>query len=394
MSLTPSIYAHSIVALGYAAFAPILVFRGARSWLNALFALAAAATALWAASIVFVDLVNWPVWTAELAGSLRDGLWFAVVLAIIYPDAKNQIVWRILAATTAGIVLINAFFAASGFDAGVVLGIRVDLNATAIATVIVGFVLIENMLRNISKDQFWSAKYLGVGMLCILSLQLLIRIPEFLTHTASESLLIARPFVYLLALPLFVVTAVRSPALQLRVHSSRKFVFHTASLIGMGILIEGTALAAYFVRTYGGDNGTVLSIVLGVAGAMGIAIAASSSSVRSSLRTFINENFFSYKYDYRLEWSKFIRSLSSSDDNSVPLKALRTLAEVIDSPGGALWILRQNARQFVPVANWSIRTELAPIKPDDPCLSAFKDQDCAYLELQQSDENSLREDLA
>lgn len=388
MSLTPSIYAHSIVALGYAAFAPILVFRGARSWLTALFALAVAATAFWATSVVFIDLVNWPGWTTELASSLRDGLWFAVVLGIIYQDARNQTVWRVLAATSAGIVLISAFFAITDFDAGVLLGIKLDSNATALATIIVGFVLIENMLRNISKDQFWSAKFLGIGLACILSLQLLIRIPEFLTHTASDSLLIAQPFVFLLALPLFVVTAVRTPALQLRVHSSRKFVFHTASLIGMGVLIEGTALAAYFVRTYGGDNGTVLSIVLGGAGAMGIAIAATSASVRSSIRTFINENFFSYKYDYRLEWSKFIRSLSASDEGSVPLKALRTLAEVVDSPGGALWILRQNSRQFMPVANWSLHTELAPIEPADPCLGAFGDPGCTYLELKASGENS------
>ena len=110
MSLTPSIYAHSIVALSYAAFAPILVFRGARSWLNALFALAAPRPPF---GQLQSSLSIWSIgqcWTAELAGSLRDGLWFAVVLAIIYPDAKNQIVWRILAATTAGIVLHKCLF--------------------------------------------------------------------------------------------------------------------------------------------------------------------------------------------------------------------------------------------------------------------------------------------
>src|SRR6202043_120405 len=148
----------------------------------------------------------------------------------------------------------------------------------------------------------------------------------------------------------------------------------------IGILLEGIALAAYFVRTYGGDNATVLAIVLGFAGTIGVALAATSASVRSQLQKFINENFFSYKYDYRLEWEKFIRSISLGDDEGIPLRVLRTLAEIVDSPGGALWVLRKSWQQFMPVANWSFRAELAPIPIGEGRLAAFDDEDCTYLQ--------------
>ena len=139
---------------------------------------------------------------------------------------------------------------------------------------------------------------------------------------------------------LFVLSAVRSPSLQLRIHSSRRVVFHSTALIIIGILLEGTALAAYYVRTYGGDEATALSIILGFSIAIAVAIALSSTSIRSRLRTFLNENFFNYKYDYRLEWQKFIQALSACEGDDIPLCVLRTLAEVLDSPGGGLWVFQ------------------------------------------------------
>lgn len=383
MSLTTPVYTYSAAALAYAAFALLLALRGARSWQMVLLAVAALATAGWAASVVLTELALVPAWVMELAAPLRDGCWFGVVLAVLYPKPGEQgrRVWAALAVATAAILVIHAFFAVTAFDAGLLMGIRVDANATAIMNVVMGLILVENMMRNLTRDQFWSAKYLGIGLLCILAFQLLVRLPEFLTHTPAENLLAARPLVYLVALPLFVVTAVRSPALQLRVHSSRRIVFHTTALLAAGVILEGTALAAYYVRTYGGDNGTVLSVVLGFAGVVAVAVAVASASVRSRLRAFINENFFSYKYDYRHEWDKFIRSLSALDEGDIPLKVLRTLAEVVDSPGGALWLLRDSWRQYLPVATWSFPPELAPVAMDDEGLAAFADEDCAYLEL-------------
>jgi putative PEP-CTERM system histidine kinase len=63
------------------------------------------------------------------------------------------------------------------------------------------------------------------------------------------------------------------------------------------------------------------------------------------------------------------------------LRVLRTLAELLDSHGGVLWVLRDRWHQYMPVAHWSYPADLAPIALDDPCLKAFEDEDCAYIEL-------------
>src|SRR5262249_35668195 len=152
---------------------------------------------------------------------------------------------------------------------------------------------------------------------CAFGFDLLAVLPQFLTHNPPGELVRARPVIFLTLLPLYVLTAVRDPSAQLRVHSSRRIVFHAATLIGAGVVFEGIAVAAYYVRTYGGDNGTVFAVVLGTSLLVGTAIAVSSASVRARVRAFISENFFSYKYDYRLEWTRFIRSLSALESGAV-----------------------------------------------------------------------------
>ena len=157
--------------------------------------------------------------------------------------------------------------------------------------------------------------------------------------------------------------------------------FHSATLIFAGILLQGTAVAAFYVRSFGGTPAVVLSIVVGFAGVLAIAVALGSHAVRSRIRTFINENFFSYKYDYRLEWTKFIQALSQYQEQGAPERALRTLADLLDSPGGVLWVRRRGWSQFLPLASWSFGATFGPIDGDDAILPAFEDETVAYLEL-------------
>jgi putative PEP-CTERM system histidine kinase len=374
-----SVFIYSGALVGYALFAGLLAFRGARTWTTLFFMISAVMTAVWSASVVGVEWLALPRWYSAIAVPLRDGAWLSLVLAVLYFSGHGRRVWRTLAITTAGVIVVYTALSAAGTSLGTAFGIIIDWRTAGILSAIISLILVENMMRNLSQDQFWAAKYLGIGMLGVVALQFIMRLPEFLTSIPISTSI--EPAVYLLILPLFVLSAVRSPSLQLRVHSSRKIVFHTTALIIIGIILEGTALAAYYVRTYGGDEATALSIILGFGGAIAVAIVFASASVRSRLRTFINENFFSYKYDYRLEWQKFIQALSAYEGDDIPLGVLRTLAEVLDSPGGALWVFRERWNQFMPVAHWSLRSELAPISPNDQALAAFEDDNCVFLDL-------------
>jgi putative PEP-CTERM system histidine kinase len=378
-------YGHFAVALAYAAYAAALTVWSTRAPITLLLAIAALATSI---SGGVTLLSEWSILSpagGDFARAMRDGSWLAVVLAVLYSAGKDNGVWRWFVAAASSVSILHAVLSVAGQPVGSILGIAVDSRLSGLLMVVVGLTLVDNMMRNVSRDQFWSAKFLGIGLFGILAFQLVLVLPEFLTGIREPVLLAVRPLVYLLALPLFVVSGVRSPSLQLRVHSSRKFVFHSTALIGAGILLQGAAVAAYYVRNYGGDGATVLSIVAGFGAAMAIAITVASAGARSRLKNFISENFYSYKYDYRLEWDKFIRALSAPLDGDAPLRALRTLTETLDSSGGALWLLRERWGQYVPAAKWSFRDDFIPIAPDDPCLEAFGSEQSGYIELAASD---------
>jgi putative PEP-CTERM system histidine kinase len=382
MPLTIAVIAHATCCLAYLVFALVLPLRGTRAPITFAMMLAAAATALWSGVAAMAELHRASVSLTDFALTLQTGAWLAVILTVLNRQPRNQNLWLGLVLATFAFVALR-IAAQAGLTSNIgVAGVHLDAALTGVALDILGLVLVENMLRNFGRDEFWSLKYLAIGLGAMLGYDLVVTLPQFLTHTPVRGLQNVRPVLLsVIVLPLYVLTAVRNPTAQLRIHSSRRIVFHAATLIGAGVVFEGIALAAYYVRTYGGDNGTVLAVVLGFSVAVGVAVAAASAGIRARVRAFINENFFSYKYDYRVEWTKFIRSLSSLESGAVSLRVLRTLAEVLESPGGVLWSAQDGAHRFVASARWSGGGDPDPIDFDRPEIAALEDEHCVYVEL-------------
>ena len=374
-----------LAAVGYGLFAMLLLIRSLRRPLSLTMALAAGLTAAWAMIALAGRYDLAPAAWVYLTGVLKDGAWFAVVLAMMDRPQGSRRTWQLLAGATAIVVAIHAALLSSGTGLGIFAGVPVDAGLSGVLMTILGFVLLENLVRNSSRDKFWAIKYLVIGMVAILTFQFFIQAGVFLTHRGSGLLLVASPFFYLLALPLFALTAIRSPKAKLQVHSSRQVIFHTTALVMAGIALQGTAIAAYYLRNYGGDTGTALAIIFVFAVFVGALVVAASGGLRSRLRLFINENFFTYKYDYRTEWTKFIRALSASEETGTPLKVLRTFADLMDSPGGALWLWKDNFRQFLPMAKFSARAELKPMAPEDAILAAFENESRTLIDLTSDD---------
>jgi putative PEP-CTERM system histidine kinase len=367
-----------LAALGYGLFALLLLIRSDRRTLSLIMALAATATAAWAGLNLAGRYDYAPVQLVYLAGVLKDGAWLAVILTMMDRPAG---VWRLLAGLTAALVLFHAGLATSAFNPGSLFGIPLDAEFSGLLVTLMGLVLVENLARNSSRDKFWAIKHLVIGLSAILTFQFFIQIADFVTHQANAILLVIAPFFWLLALPLFAVTAIRSPNLQLQVHSSRRVIFQTTALVIAGIALQGTAISAYWLQNYGGGIGTVLAILFVFTAFVGVAALGASSGLRSRLRLFINENFFNYRYDYRAEWTKFIRALSSVEETGTPLKVLRTFADLMECPGGALWVWKDNSRQFLPVAQWSSRATLKPLAADDNLLAGFEDENSILIDL-------------
>ncbi|HKE96643.1 MAG TPA: XrtA/PEP-CTERM system histidine kinase PrsK, partial [Povalibacter sp.] len=154
------------------------------------------------------------------------------------------------------------------------------------------------------------------------------------------------------------------PQWSLDIFVSRQVVFHTTTFVAAGVYLVVMALAGYVIRDLGGSWGAVGQILfLAGAGAVLVFLMA-SSSLRRQLAVFINKHFYSNKYDYRIEWLRFIQTLSSTTEDDARRTAIRAVAQIFDSPGGILFVADQRARQFVPVSAWPLPLEnVAGIAP-------------------------------
>jgi putative PEP-CTERM system histidine kinase len=375
-------------AAAYTWLATMLLLRGTRNWHSRAFATAAAMTAVWAAAKLL------PAATPQdVLPSLRDAAWIATVILMIRGESPRQRLWQQLSTIAVGLVAADLLFCGLGLSFPITAGLRLDSWVSRMSVCALGLLLLENMLRNSPKDRFWALKLFGIGLALIFSFNLVFEIPHVFAHTLNHALVATQPLIYLLALPLFVVTAVRMPTVNLRVHSSRQAVFHSATLIAIGVMVEGMAVAAYFVRSYGGSIGTVLAVVLLFSAAAAVLTAAASTTLRSRLRLFINENFFNYKYDYRVEWSNFIASLSARDEDNLPLRVLRTLGDLLDSPGGLLLIRRNSEDKLVPLAHWSIDREATPMTLTDAVVEQLENDGLSYVDIAAGRDGALSKEL-
>ena len=380
------LYSGLAAGLSFVATAILFVLRGKRSWPNALFALALSLTGLWALAVALVNL-DYAAWNRlpSTLAALRDAGWFAATIGLLRQESERQTLWRQLAVAAGILAFANLGFALSGaaFDTG--LGLRLSPAAVELAVSVMGLILIENLMLNIVPPRRWSVRLMAIGLTALFGYNIILRIPQFLSGEAIEGFVAAQPVVYLLALPLFVVTGVRNNSLKLQAHSSRNVVFYSATLIFAGILLQGTAVAAFYVRSFGGAPAIALSIVLGFAGVLTTIVVLSSRTVRSQIRTFIQENFYNYKYDYRLEWTKFIQALSQYQERGAPERALHIIADLLDSPGGVLWVRRAGWRQYMPLASWSFGEAFGPIDADDAVLAGIRDE-TAFVDLSGSEQ--------
>jgi putative PEP-CTERM system histidine kinase len=161
--------------------------------------------------------------------------------------------------------------------------------------------------------------------------------------------------------PLIAIAARRNPDWSLDVFVSRHAVFYTATFIVVGAYLIVVALGGYYVRQVGGDWGSVGQIVFFAGAVVALASLMTSTTLRRHARVFINKHFYRNKYDYRVEWLRFIATLSSTDEGDVRRTAVRAIAQVFNSPGGILFIHDDDDGRFIPHAAWPMRIDAVPL---------------------------------
>lgn len=328
-------------------------------------------TATWAA-VNAVAPDGWPV-LPDALDHLRALSWYGFVLHLYGRFVPSGRARRAFAAAGAVAVLAAAAAIVEGCY-GVArpsilsLGIMVRLGVA-----VCELLLIENLYLNLPDHTRWHVALPCVLLGGLACFDIMLCADLVLFQQASASLAGAHAIATIIVAPPLLAAAARDrrwrPGLQL----SHTAVFHSATLILSGAVLLALSAAGEVFRQFGADWAWMAEASMVFAALIGIGLLLTSGSARSRLRRTVVEHFFARRYDYRQQWLDCIDTLSATKSQgraALHTRVIRALADVVDSPSGALFLRDGGAGAFQWSGSWNMPAA-SPVPPDHPLVAAM-----------------------
>ena len=372
------VWGAGLVVLAYAVLALRLLgqgyFRRPLDWAGAAVLLAALLTVGWGA-LGWLALKS-PVWwsAAALADMGRYGAWFAFFVLLFRGGKGRESVevsaWLMpLAVALPLLAVVTLLFS--------VVWARGDAQSptllflTLMALPLFGLVLVEQLFRNLPQDAMWNAKPISLGLGGMFLYDFYLFSQAVLFNGMDADALSIRGIVHAALMPLLLLSTTRHRNWIAKIELSRKLVFHSAALLIAGAYLLFIAGVGYYVRYFGSDWGRALQLALIFLALVALVAFALSSSLRARLRVMLGKHFFRYRYDYREEWLRFTQTLSAQmGPKDMGPQVIRGLADMLESPAGALWLRSPDEAVYRQAALWNL-PPVAQAEPADSGLMAF-----------------------
>ncbi|WP_367847333.1 XrtA/PEP-CTERM system histidine kinase PrsK [Rhodoferax sp. WC2427] len=360
LSLTFAGYA--LVGLAYLGFALRLLAMGAasaprnKSALYLLFAVVF--SALWGACQLLSIVNLWWLLLGNLADVLRYGCWFGFMLALCRSSRDGKLppgmAWLpMMSGVLVVLSLTTQTLAPFGFSA---MGdMRAIALMCAMALPVLALVLLEQIYRNVTEDSRWNVKPLSLGLAGLFLFDLYLYSQAVLFKHLDGDALSVRGAVHALMVLLLLLSTTRRRDWISSIRISQKAAFHSATLLVAGAYLIFISAVGYYVRYFGGEWGRALQVGVVFSALIALMVLALSGSFRAKLRVLVGKHFFRYRYDYREEWLKFTQTLSSNNaPQDMGQQVIRALADMLDSPGGGLWMKSTGESSFRQTAHWNL----------------------------------------
>jgi putative PEP-CTERM system histidine kinase len=341
-------------------------------------ALAAMASSVWASVVTYQAIYGGLISATLLLELFRSLTWFVFLLVMLrtayLSSSKVSKTFRmavlVMTMFIVGLMLLALYRIAGGTLFESIAGNDVLIGHLIIS--IGGLVIIEQLYRNTSEEHNWALKYLWIAIGSMFAYDFYLYSNALLFQRIDNELWNARGFIHAMVVPLIGVAIRREMQWSLGKDSidvfiSRRMVFHTTALLASGLYMMAIGVGGYYVRELGGSWGVVAQAIFIFASVLVLFVLIFSGKIKARLRVMIDKHFFHYKYDYREEWLRIIRTLSIATGTSrLHERSIKALAQIIDCPSGMLWMRREN-QCFKLEENWKMST----IAGSEPSNSSF-----------------------
>lgn len=340
--------------------------------------LACAVTALWAGGTAAQAAgVEVPFVAVYLLEALRNAGWI-IVLAGLASGALTRTLAVGSHLLWGGLLAVGVAVPLLGPEVDQVSRLGAFLVRGGLAMAILVLVLLEQVYRNASEQGRHGFKFLAIGMGGQYAYDLFLYSQAELLQGISPESWAARGFVAALLVPAIAVAARRNPQWSLDLFVSRQVVTYTTMIMAAGVYLVVMALGGYYVREVGGSWGVVAQTVfLAGAGAV-LAALLMSGTIRRRLQVFVAKHFYRNKYDYRVEWLRFVETLSRAEERDPRRRGLQAVAQIFGSPGGVYFEFDDADRAAAAIAAWPMQLadlrEIGAISGCDPLTAFVRDR--------------------
>ena len=375
---SPAVWSFGLALVALGGFAVQLAFGWRGGGRASMLVGAVAVSAVWAAAgLAYAGWGGDALWVGwRVADVVRSASWSGFLLLLLAighsggVSRARQHLPLVVAAAVLGVVALAWLFPGQPLHAGggATEGVRIGY-ALSLGLAVFGLVCVEQLLRNTPPELRWGVMPLCAGLGGVFAFDLFLYSDGVLFGRLDPAVWSAHGAVQACVIPFIAVSTVRNREWTVDIAVSRQVVFHTTALLGSGLYLLAVAAVGYYIRFFGGTWGAAVQVALLFAAALVLGMLVTSGTFRSKLRVFVTKNFFSYRYDYREEWLRFTSLLATPDSSaSIHERAVRALADLVESPAGAVWLKRE--RVFRQVARWNA-PEIADTEPLSGQLPAF-----------------------
>ncbi len=357
----------ALVTLAYAAFAISLAGRQPSSahsersarWLVAAVLLTAAWGLASLADLWSAKQLSWHV--AQFFDQSRYAAWLGFLLLLLGSvrgggpaalPARASAAWPALALLMVAGLAVNIWSGVTTADRRWVFQL---VGASHLAWAVTGLLLVEQVFRNQADAARWAAKplCLGLGGLFVFDVYLYAQVLMF--GAIDEDAAAARALVHSLAVPLLLIASRRHRQWLSKLQVSQTAAFYSMSLLLIGVYLLLIAGAGYYIRYFGGSWGGALQVAILFGALLLLALLMLSGALRARLRVFLGKHFFRYRYDYRREWLRFTRMLSTKvSPHQVGELVVRGLADMVECSAGSLWYRALGDDRHVQSSVWNL----------------------------------------
>ena len=373
MGLGEAIYASCSAA--FLALIALMLLRGRISGPGIAIIGACALTATWAADLAMPEFL--PRATSAVLDSLRLSAWLILMVTLIglrdhrrHGSASMPFLLTIgFCAVVVGYEAILAVDSSAADATGRLHDfLRIGLG-------VAGLLAAENLLRNAGDARRRDLWPLCLALGATFAFELFLYADHLMIPGSGRIVAGGRGLVGLFAVPLLALAMARNREWRVDIHVSRTVVLHTAALVASGVFFIALAAIGVLVRELGGGWGPPLQLLTLLGSAIVLASVLGSRDIRVHLKQIIARHFFSHRFDYRTEWLRFVDTVSQpgTGEDGLPVRVVRALGQIVDSPAGTLWCLREESGYVLEVG-WNVPTERAKkLSIDDPFVTGFRD---------------------